>query len=293
MGSLVRQAEERTRVLIVDDHTVVRIGLTELINRDSRFEVVGEADCCAKGLDLVNRLMPDIIILDTELGDVSGCSALIQIYSRHPDISIVVYSSNQDRLLVEEAFKHSVSAFVLKSSPLDALMHAMQSVDEGMEYLDPNLAACMNGQTTTSNPKDDKALLTGREQTILRMLAIGKANKEIARDLFITERTVKFHVSAILKRLQVKNRTQAVRVAADMGLLNAPGSAAKRVRAFPVAVYPRDRRVNDQLYHGERRANSSGKPQDNHQPNLDRRSGYDRRSSDRRPMPHLHLASAD
>jgi len=293
MGSLVRNVERRTRVLIVDDHTMVRIGLTELINRDSRFEVVGEADSCAKGVDLVHRLMPDIVIIDTELGDVSGCSTLIQIYTRYPDISIVVYSSNQDHALVQEAFKHHVSAFVLKSSPLEALMHAMQTVDEGMEYLDPKLTAFASDPLTSPLPNGDKALLTGREQTILRMLAIGKANKEIAKDLYITERTVKFHVSAILKRLQVKNRTQAVRVATELGLLRTPESVAKPIHAVPVAVYPQDRRSNTMSHQRERRASDSGNAQIHCPPQFDRRSGYDRRSTDRQAARHLHLATRD
>ena len=294
MGSLVRQKPDRTRVMIVDDHTLVRIGLTDLINRDDRFDVVGEADSCASGLELVYRLMPDIVILDTELSDASGCSALKQLHSRFPDIALVIYSSNQSHRFVDDAFKHHVSAYVLKSSPLESLMHAMQTVLEGMEFIDPDLPAYMpgRGQGQATSAQEEKSLLTDREQTILSMLATGKANKEIANELFITERTVKFHVSAILKRLKVKNRTQAVRVATEMRLLD---DAVSERRQAARGVYPMERRGATPSAYLDRRGNSgvSG-TNDSIHPHFERRSGYERRKMDRCPTPpYLQLASFD
>ncbi len=293
MGTLVRHKRGRSRILIVDDHTVVRIGLTELINRNSRFEVVGEADTCTSGLEMVNRLLPDIVILDTELGDASGCGALIQMHSRFPNIAMVIYSSSQDHVFIDNAFEHHVSAYVLKSSPIESLMHAIQTVSDGMEYIDPNLPAYIpNRSNSNLQAKESKSMLTGRELTILRMLAMGKANKEIANELFITERTVKFHVSAILKRLNVKNRTQAVSVARELRLLEGSQIDRRHSRPQTINTQAQDRRDHAESHHDRRSSDIHAAIHFCH-PLFDRRTGGDRRKRDRRPALYLQLANSD
>ncbi len=293
MGSIVRHTQGRTRVLIVDDHTVVRIGLTELINRDSRFEVIGEAESCAKGLEMVYRFLPEMVIIDNELGDASGCGALVQMHSHFPNIAMVIYSSNQNHEFVDDAFKHHVSAYVLKSSPIEALLHAMQTVHDGMEYIDPNLSTYIPDRSNRqSAAKQSKSLLTDREQTILRKLAMGKANKEIANELFITERTVKFHVSAILKRLKVKNRTQAVTVATELRLLEESNADQRNSNPIPIITQAQNRRSNKH-HHQDRRNSDSQTVNHFCHPLFDRRGGGDRRKQDRRPELYLQLANSD
>lgn len=270
MGSIAYQ-NTKSRVLIVDDHTLVRIGLTDLINRHSRFEVVGVASSCTSGLNLASQLLPDIIILDTELADSSGCTSLRRVSALSSDISIMLYSSNQDHNFIDNAFKYQIAAYVLKSSPLDAMLHAIEIVNQGMQFVDPGLSSYLPGETDRKERESGpKSVLTDREQTILSMLALGKANKEIANELFITERTVKFHVSAILKRLNVRNRTHAVRVAIEAGLL--PGQGASKNDATDIVRIPQTRQTYD------RRQESQIHPQ------FERRNGRGRRKVDRYPQ---------
>lgn len=269
MASLALQ-NAKSRVMIIDDHTLVRIGLTELINQNIRFDVVGVASSCATGIKLAYELLPDIIILDTELADTSGCSSLYKLQSLSPDVSVVIYCSNQDHKFIDEAFKHKISAYVLKCSPLDTMLHAIETVNDGMQFIDPRLSSYRPSSTDkNTSSKNSKLQLTDREETILNMLAMGKANKEIANELYITERTVKFHVSAILKRLNVKNRTQAVRVAIEVGLLTGPDSSQ--------AILSNTASINQTRQVVDRRKESHIHPQ------FERRSGRDRRRVDRAP----------
>lgn len=204
------------RILVADDHPVVREGLVLMLGTQPDFEVIGEA---ANGKDTVIqacRLLPDVLLLDLEMPDMDGVAALQQIRTHCPAVNGLVFTAFDTDERIIKAVQAGAKGYLLKGAPRQELFNAIRVICGGGSLLQPIIASKL--MQHLSKPKEDS--LTDRELEVLHLLAQGKANKEIAVDLTITERTVKFHISSILSKLDVTNRTEAVTVALQRGLVS-------------------------------------------------------------------------
>ncbi len=214
------------RILIADDHPVVRDGLNAILETQADFEVVGEAGDGRETIELVEKLHPDVVLLDLDMPMMDGLEALRLIMAQWPQTKVIVFTvfDTDERILA--AVKAGAQGYLLKGdAPRNEIFRAVRTVYQGGALLQPVVAGKllrhMQSQSgpATSLPVPTSGELTDREQEVLEWLARGMANKEIAGRLVISERTVKFHVSAILAKLHAGNRTEAVRMAAQRRLV--------------------------------------------------------------------------
>ena len=209
-------------VLVVDAHPVVRMGISMLIAQDSGLRLVGEASSCAQTWDMLLSLRPDIIVGDLMLEDGTACDLMEKMRAGGIAGQFVVYTTHVGEAHVLEALRAGASGYVVKNSTPQCLIDAIHTVARGDSYLDPAITSQVVGRLGRTHERRSSYSreLTKREATVLHSLALGKCNKEIAGELFITERTVKYHISHLFAKLRVKNRTQAVRAAVDQGLVS-------------------------------------------------------------------------
>jgi len=210
------------RLLVADDHPVVRDGLVAMLSTQPDFAVVGEAATGAEAVERAAALAPDVILLDLEMPGMDGVEALRQIRAARPDAPVIVFTAFDTDERIVSAVRAGAQGYLLKGAPREELFKAIRVVSEGGSLLQPVVASKllqhMSQQTTERETSADS--LTEREMEVLKLLAQGKTNKEIAAALVISERTVKFHVGSILSKLGAGNRTEAVTIAAQRGLVN-------------------------------------------------------------------------
>jgi DNA-binding NarL/FixJ family response regulator len=203
-------------VLIVEDHPIVREGVTAVLERERDIDVVGAADTIADGLRLAATLRPDVILLDLKLPD-AGASDGVASFARESR-SIVVFTAYDGDDDVFRAIRGGARGYLLKGSPASEIAQAIRQVHAGESYLSPRIAAKLVRGAT--QPGRRTGLLSAREHGVLRLVAAGQSNRQIAQTLTISERTVKFHVTAVFNKLGAENRAQAVAIAAERGLLS-------------------------------------------------------------------------
>lgn len=205
------------RILIVDDHSVVRRGLRQFLQLDPDLEVVGEARDGAEALERAQELRPDVVLMDLLMPVMDGVTATAAIRREMPDTEVLALTSVLEDEKVVDAVRAGAIGYLLKDTEDDALCRSIKAAAAGQVQLAPEAAVrLMRDVRTTDEPEG----LTDRETDVLRLLAEGKANKEIARVLGIGERTVKSHVSSILAKLGVQSRTQAALYATRAGLVS-------------------------------------------------------------------------
>lgn len=204
-------------IVVVDDHPVVREGLVALLEDEPDFAVVGSAGSAEAAFTLAERLHPDVVLLDLEMPELDGVSAIPRILQVNPATGILIFSAYDTDERVFGAIRAGARGYLLKGAAGAEIARAVRAVSAGESYLEPRIAAKLVAEV--SAPRRFAGLLTERQHAVLRLVAAGLSNKQIARSLSITERTVKFHVTSILTKLEADNRAQAVAVAVQRGLL--------------------------------------------------------------------------
>jgi NarL family two-component system response regulator LiaR len=207
------------RILIADDHAVVRQGLRMFLTLDDDFEIIGEATNGAEAVNLARELQPDVVLMDLLMPVKDGITAIGDIRREMPDIEVIALTSVLEDASVVGAVKAGAIGYLLKDTQSDELRRAIKAAADGQVQLSPQAAARLMREVRTPESPES---LTDRETEVLRLLAGGYANKEIARELIIGEKTVKTHVSNILAKLSVQSRTQAALYAVRIGLVPAP-----------------------------------------------------------------------
>jgi len=208
-----------TRVLIADDHSIVRQGLRMFLSADPEFEVVGEARDGAEAVKLARQLRPDVVLMDLLMPVMDGIKAIAAIRREVPDTEVVALTSVLEDAAIIDAVRAGAIGYLLKDTDSHELCRAIKAAAAGQVQLSPQVAARLLREVRT--PEKSVEELTEREMEVLLALAQGRSNQEIARALHITEQTVKSHVSHILAKLGVPSRTQAALYAIRMGLVSA------------------------------------------------------------------------
>ena len=218
------------RLALIDDHPIVRDGLVAVLSDEADFEVLGTAASAEEGERLLRRTQPDVTLLDLELPGMSGTEALPSLLGAAPDTKVVVFTAYDTEERVLGALRAGAKGSVLKGAASEEIGRAIRSVHAGGTNLSARIAATVVAQLgstgsggTTVGGRAQRAAsptaLTPRERQVLRLVADGRSNKEIARTLTITERTAKFHVTSLLNKLGAENRARAAALAVQRGLL--------------------------------------------------------------------------
>ncbi len=210
------------RILVADDHPVVREGLIAMLSTQADFEIVGEA---AHGEEVVQKakaLRPDVVLLDLEMPKMDGVEALQRLRETAPEVRALVFTVFDTDERIVEAVRAGAQGYLLKGAPRSEVFKAIRIVSEGGSLLEPLVASKVlrHISSEADASRHTPEALTPREREVLQCLGRGLTNTDIAEALFISERTVKFHVSAILDKLGAGNRTEAVTLAAHRGLLS-------------------------------------------------------------------------
>ncbi|MFC1419689.1 response regulator [Streptacidiphilus cavernicola] len=213
-------AEERVRirVLLVDDHQVVRRGLRTFLEVQDDIEVVGEAADGAEGVDRAEELRPDVVLMDVKMPGTDGIEALRMLKERGNPARVLVVTSFTEHRTVVPALRAGAAGYVYKDVDPEALAGAIRSVHAGHVLLQPELAGALLADESPRPPQGRGGSLTEREQEVLGHIADGRSNREIARVLHLSEKTVKTHVSNILMKLDLADRTQAALWAVRNGM---------------------------------------------------------------------------
>lgn len=205
------------RILLADDHPIVRDGLSAVLSTQPDFVVVGEAESGKQALAQVAMLQPDILLLDLEMPDGDGVATLQRLAEAGALVRVIIFTAFDTDDRIVEAVRAGAKGYLLKGAPRAELFNAIRVVHGGGSLLQPVIASKLIGRLT--QPSSMPEPLTAREQEVLTLIAHGLPNKEIAARLVITERTVKFHVSAIMSKVSATNRTEAVALARQQNLL--------------------------------------------------------------------------
>jgi DNA-binding NarL/FixJ family response regulator len=203
------------RVIIADDHKLIVDGIKRALEESSGVEVVGEASSGSKVLPMVGQTNPDLVLLDLRMPGADGLTCLAQIRKRYPNVKVVVLSVSTDETVIKTALKRGASAYIVKSiNPID-LPSALRQAMDGTVHSAMGLPDAGDNAARAAG-------LTERETSILSALARGLSNEAIGKELWVTEQTVKFHLTNVYRKLGVSNRTEAARLAYQHGLVESP-----------------------------------------------------------------------
>jgi DNA-binding NarL/FixJ family response regulator len=208
-----------TTVLIVDDHAVVRAGLKLLVDAEDDLETVGEAGSARDAIFEARSLKPDVVLLDVVMPDQSGLEIIPQLLHEHADGKVLVLSMQAEPRYVREAFEAGASGYVLKEAADAEVVAAIREVARGGRYVNPELGARLIAAESEERKRAEEDPLSDREREVLRLLALGHTNQEIARQLYISVRTAETHRAHIMQKLRLSSRAELVRFALDQGLL--------------------------------------------------------------------------
>ena len=210
------------RVLIVDDHAVVRAGLHLLLDAEDDIETVGEAGDARQAIFEARSTKPDVVLMDVVLGDESGIDLTPELLHEQPQARVLVLSMQDDPRYVREAFAAGARGYVLKEAADTELVTAIREIARGGSYVHPALGARMAAADAAAADAAEHDPLSDREREVLRLLALGHTNQEIAQMLFISVRTAETHRAHIMQKLRLETRAELVRHALAQGLLSEP-----------------------------------------------------------------------
>lgn len=209
------------KILLVDDHEVVRLGLRALLERHPQFEIIGEAATAREALEMVSTYRPDIVVMDIRLPGTSGIEACEEITTRFPETRVIMLTSYAEDEMLFSAIRAGASGYVLKQIGGDDLVRAIESVSRGDALLDPSVTQRVFQEVRRAVKEEEAsafAHLSQQEKHVLLLVSEGKTNREIAKALFLGEGTVRNYVSSILSKLGVNNRAEAAAYAVEHNL---------------------------------------------------------------------------
>jgi DNA-binding NarL/FixJ family response regulator len=217
---------EKIRIVLVDDHAVLRAGLTALLNAEPDMAVVGEAGDGAASLAIVADRQPDVVLLDINMPNMSGLEALGELRKVAPQSRVLILTMHDDQTYLRQALSQGAAGYVLKQAADNELRTAIRTVYHGGAFLHPSHAQALIAPTAASGTgqpiaNDDLSILSERELEVLKLIALGHANKEIAEMLFLSVKTVETYKTRIMEKLNLTSRAALVRFALKHGLLTA------------------------------------------------------------------------
>lgn len=218
---------ERIRIVLVDDHAVLRAGLTALLNAETDMEVVGEAGDGAESLRVVADLQPDVVLLDINMPTMSGLEALAELRKIAPKSRLLILTMHDDQTYLRQVLAQGGAGYVLKQAADSELLTAIRTVYHGGAFLHPSHAQALFAANSTpssdpaANVNNDLSLLSERELEVLKLVALGHSNKEIAELLYLSVKTVETYKTRTMEKLDLKSRASLVRFALKHGLLTA------------------------------------------------------------------------
>lgn len=209
-----------TRVLLVDDHAIVREGLRALLDQTESLTIVGEASDGSEALELAARLQPDVVLMDLKMPGLPASDAIRAIRAQYPATQVLVLTSYAEEGQVQEVMGRGALGYVLKDIAKAELVRAIRTVAAGQPWLDAEAQRSLLAQLRKPAPTDPLGDLTDRERSVLELIAQGRSNKQIGRTLHLTEGTIKGYVSSILSKLGLEDRTQAALFAVRHGVVD-------------------------------------------------------------------------
>ena len=233
---MAHEGDPALRVFLVDDHEVVRSGLMVFLEDEPDLEVVGAAPGGREALEDLDRLdgegrLPHVVLMDLEMAPMDGIELTLQIRARHPDVEVVALTSFGENERITAALEAGASGYLLKDADPDKIATAIRAAHRGDLQLDAAVTRQLIDSLRSQEHDDPISTLTERERDVLRLLAAGKANKEIAAELVISERTARTHVSNLLGKLRVRSRTQAALLAIRAGFDQRSGEGPDEPRS--------------------------------------------------------------
>jgi DNA-binding NarL/FixJ family response regulator len=211
---------EPVRVVLVDDHAVVRSGIKLLFDKEPDIETVGEAGTAREAVFEVRAHKPDVVVLDITMPDESGIEALPRLLKESPETKVLVLSMHDDPTYVRDAFAAGAAGYVLKEAVDAEVVEAVRQVASGARYVNPALGARLVVAETKARAEAEADPLSEREREVLRLLALGHTNQEIAKMLYISVRTAETHRAHVMQKLRLNTRAELVRYALEHGLTN-------------------------------------------------------------------------
>ncbi len=211
----------KIRILLVDDHKILRDGICSLVKGYDDMEVIGEAADGRSALRLVQELSPDVVIMDISMPDLNGIDATRRITADYPKVKVIALSMHYDKQFVSEIFKAGAAGYLIKDSAFDELEHAVRVVMQNKTYINPQIASLVvESLVTQSSTSNHKAfsLLTEREREVLQLIAEGKSTKQIASDLNVSAKTVESHRRQVMGKLNIRNVAELTKYAIREGL---------------------------------------------------------------------------
>ncbi|SDC37950.1 two component transcriptional regulator, LuxR family [Pelagirhabdus alkalitolerans] len=216
------------KIVLIDDHVLFREGVKRILDFEKDFEVVAEGDDGDEVIEIVDKHQPDVVLMDINMPNINGVQATKRLFSKYPDVRVIILSIHDDENYVTHALKSGAQGYLLKEMDSQALIDAIKIVSDGGSYLHPKvthnlvkefqrLSTEESGGLQNIEIRKPLHLLTKRECEVLQLLADGKSNRGVSEALFISEKTVKNHVSNILQKMNVNDRTQAVVMAIRNG----------------------------------------------------------------------------
>ena len=211
----------KQRILLVDDHEVVRLGLKALLERHPQFDIIGEASTAREALEMVGNYHPDVVVMDIRLPGTSGIEACEEITTRYPETRVIMLTSYAEDEMLFSAIRAGASGYILKQIASEELIHALEVIGRGEALLDPAVTQRVFQEVRRAVKEEEAsafAHLSQQEKHVLLLVSEGKTNREIAKALFLGEGTVRNYVSSILSKLGVNNRAEAAAYAVEHNL---------------------------------------------------------------------------